>query len=413
MKYILTDFLTSKKELFMECVVGPPVSGDNLFGRENELKHIWERLESGNHVLMTAPRRVGKTSLMMELKREPQPGWTVVYVDVEACTDAQSCITEIVDELLRIPEFKKHFQWTQRMESFHNFLERVDFQVRSVRAKLEPRASRNWIKFAERVLTHIRKMANEDIKLLIIIDELPIAIARMATGTNGTNEANLFLSWYRKMRQTPQLQRKISTLVGGSIGLHGIVHRLSASKQINDFSSFPLDSWSMTTATQFLQQLGISQGFAIQDQYIEEMLNLLEDPIPYHVQLFYLKLRKAYSNDSNTISREGVQHCFWNQLVEENKDALVAQLLEKLSYIFDEQETTSAQKILDALSQKKEGLELLMLANQTEYKIEELKRIAFELKKEGDVVLNDDRARFRSGLVRASWKEHSKLRIRQ
>ena len=109
MSYILSDFLPSKKELFMECVAGPPVSGDNLFGRENELRHIWERLESGNHVLMTAPRRVGKTSLMMELKREPQPEWTVVYVDVEACADAQSCIAEIVDELLRKPEFKKHF----------------------------------------------------------------------------------------------------------------------------------------------------------------------------------------------------------------------------------------------------------------------------------------------------------------
>ena len=281
-----------------------------------------------------------------------------------------------------------------------------------MRAKLEPRANRSWIKFADRVLTHIRKMANEDIKLLIIIDELPIAIARMATGTNGANEANLFLSWYRKMRQTPQLQRKVSTLAGGSIGLHGIVHRLNASKQINDFSFFPLESWSMTTAAQFLQQLGISQGFAIHDQYIKEMLNLLEDPIPYHVQLFYLELRKACRNDSNAISKEEVQQCFWNQLVEENKDALVAQLLEKMSYIFDEQEIATAQKILDALSQKQESVELSMLANQTACEIEEVKRITFELKKEGDVVLTDDRAIFRSGLIRASWKEHSKRRIR-
>ena len=412
MSYTLPDFLTSKKEPFMECVVGPPVSGDNLFGRENELKDIWERLESGNHLLMTAPRRVGKTSLMMELKRQPQPGWTVVYVDVEACADAQSCITEIVDELLRRPEFKKHFQWTQRWESFHNILERVDFQVRSVRARLEPRANRSWIKFADRVLTDMRKMANEDFKLLIIIDELPIAIARMATGTNGANEANLFLSWYRKMRQTPQLQGKVGTLVGGSIGLHGIVHRLNASKQINDFSLFPLDSWSMTTAAQFLQQIGTSQGFSIQNQYIEEMLNLLEDPIPYHVQLFYLELRKACSNDSNAISREAVQQCFWNHVVEKNKDALVAQLLEKLSYIFDDQDITSAQKILDALSQNQQGVSLVVLADQTERRLEEVRRIASDLKNEGDVVLIDDRARFRSGLVRASWTEHNKRRIR-
>ena len=115
----------------MECVVGAPVSGDNLFGRENELNHIWERLENGDHVLMTAPRRVGKTSLMMELKRQPQPGWTVVYVDVEAREDAKTCIAEIVDELSRIPKFKRNFQWIRHRESFHNLLDRVDLkQVR-------------------------------------------------------------------------------------------------------------------------------------------------------------------------------------------------------------------------------------------------------------------------------------------
>ena len=264
----------------MECVVGPPVTGDNLFGRENELNHIWDRLESGAHVLMTAPRRVGKTSLMMELKREPKPGWTVVYADVEACTDAHRCISEIVDELLRQPRFKKYFQWTQLIESFQNFTGGFDFHVHSVSVERKPHANRSWIRYAKRVLNCVEKMANEDIKLLIIIDELPIAIARMATATN---EAELFLSWYRQLRQSPQLQRKVSTLVGGSIGLYGIVRRLSTSRQINDFISLPIDSWSKTTAAQFLQQLGISQGFPISDKYIKQMLNMLEDPVPYHV----------------------------------------------------------------------------------------------------------------------------------
>ena len=119
---------------------------------------------------MTAPRRVGKTSLMMELKREPKPGWTVVYVDVEACTDAHRCITEIVDELLRQPRFKKYFQWTQLIESFQNFTGDFDFHVRSVSVERKPRANRSWIGYAKRVLNCIEKMANEDIKLLIIID---------------------------------------------------------------------------------------------------------------------------------------------------------------------------------------------------------------------------------------------------
>ena len=41
--YVRPDFLTAKQDLFMECVVGAHVSGDNLSGRERELNYIISR----------------------------------------------------------------------------------------------------------------------------------------------------------------------------------------------------------------------------------------------------------------------------------------------------------------------------------------------------------------------------------
>lgn len=392
----------------MECVVGAPVSGDNLFGRERELNHIWERLESGDHVLMTAPRRVGKTSLMMELKRQPRPGWTVVYVDVEACDDAKTCITEIVDELSRIPKFKKHFQWTKRRESLRNFVKGLDVRAGSAGLRLESDAGRKWIRYADRVMAQMREMATDDIKLLIIIDELPIAIARMAAGASNPDEAILFLSWYRKLRQNPDLQRRVSTVVGGSIGLKGLVNRLNASKQINDIFSFPLDSWSKTTATQFLQQLGNSEGFVIQDKYIEEMLAMLGDPVPYHVQLFYSSLRRICRDDSSTISIKLVQQCFFEQLVNENGNDVVEQLLDKMSYILEKQEICSAKMIMDGLSAIRGEMEIPILAGQTETRRGNVSKIVDKLTEEGDVVRIHNAVRIRSGFVREAWKRHRK-----
>ena len=52
----------------MRNIIGPPVVGDDLYGRDYELARLWEHLENGEHILMLAPRRVGKTSLMLELK---------------------------------------------------------------------------------------------------------------------------------------------------------------------------------------------------------------------------------------------------------------------------------------------------------------------------------------------------------
>ena len=44
----------------MHNITGQAVIGDDLYGREYELKRLWELLEQGDHILMLAPRRVGK-----------------------------------------------------------------------------------------------------------------------------------------------------------------------------------------------------------------------------------------------------------------------------------------------------------------------------------------------------------------
>ena len=50
----------------MRNVTGPPVMGDDLYGRQQDIDRLWSRLEGGEHLLMLAPRRVGKTSLMAD-----------------------------------------------------------------------------------------------------------------------------------------------------------------------------------------------------------------------------------------------------------------------------------------------------------------------------------------------------------
>ena len=56
----------------MRNVIGQAVVGDDLYGRDYELARLREMLEQGGHILMLAPRRVGKTSLMLELRRAPR-----------------------------------------------------------------------------------------------------------------------------------------------------------------------------------------------------------------------------------------------------------------------------------------------------------------------------------------------------
>jgi len=67
----------------MKIQCGNPVRGDDFFYREKLVEKAWGLIDSGNHFLIAAPRRVGKTSLMCYLLDHPKDNYTFLYIDIE------------------------------------------------------------------------------------------------------------------------------------------------------------------------------------------------------------------------------------------------------------------------------------------------------------------------------------------
>ena len=66
----------------MRNMTGPVGAWQGFFDREREQARFWQDLETAN-LLLLAPRRVGKTSLMRRLgEAAPDNGFTAVLVDV-------------------------------------------------------------------------------------------------------------------------------------------------------------------------------------------------------------------------------------------------------------------------------------------------------------------------------------------
>ena len=97
----------------MRSATGRWVSGADFFDRELELRILEDRVQEGNHVLLTGQRRMGKTSMTRELGRRltGSGGWVALFADIEdaACPprpgdrgrcDARARITEILDLLV-------------------------------------------------------------------------------------------------------------------------------------------------------------------------------------------------------------------------------------------------------------------------------------------------------------------------
>lgn len=86
----------------MRNITGNPVSGTDFHGRTSELRQLRRTLENGNHVLILAPRRVGKSSVIAETERLlTLDGWKIISVDVQHAEDEAGFLQlmyEAIDE---------------------------------------------------------------------------------------------------------------------------------------------------------------------------------------------------------------------------------------------------------------------------------------------------------------------------
>ena len=389
----------------MESVAGAPVVGDDLFGREQELAHIWRMLERGAHVLMTAPRRAGKTSLMRELERGSRDGWIVAYADVEACTEPVDIVAEILGEIAKKKEFKKRYR-----DKMSNLFDKVADRVGSIsvsifKAEIRSAVKSNWKREAEKFQNLLRSSKPKDSKLLIIIDELPIPINNMLKNEQQRREAEIFLSWLRKLRQDQKLRNRVHTLIGGSIGMEGVMRRMGKSSLINDMKTYHLPSWSKETAAKFLRKLSEREQFQLDESSIEEMLALLQDPIPYHVHLFFEKLPAELANKSGTMPAGLIKRCFDEQLAGFQGTAHLEHYKEKLESIFETKEEMSmAHEILKAACMQQNGIKSDIDATNSEGK-EATQLILNELIAEKFLAIENGNIRFYSNLLRCWWRK--------
>ena len=84
-------------ESIPEFYTGAPVDPVDLRFREAFLVELWQTLGTG-HVVLTAPRRTGKTSVMDYLRDHPEQGFSVVAINVQDLTHPADFFIDEVQE---------------------------------------------------------------------------------------------------------------------------------------------------------------------------------------------------------------------------------------------------------------------------------------------------------------------------
>ncbi len=385
-------------------VTGPPVVGDDLYGRAQEIEQLWAALARGENPLMLAPRRVGKTSLMQELQRDPRANWDVVYIDVEDARGAADLFARVIAELAQDGRYRNWLESGRLPHALRSAW--VSFtHVKALSVELKRALGRDWAPAADYLEKRLERLP-EGRRLLIIVDELPILVSRMLDSENGREEAALLLAKLRRWRQLPALRGKVQTLIGGSIGLEGVLRRARLSASINDLAPFRVSSWSPPTAARFLRDVGEDAGFPLTDQWIDRMLELLRDSVPYHVQLFFAALQDDCDGAPEALSLAAIDQCFDKRLTGPEGTPYLDHYASRLEFVFSSPEREFAFDVLARASRFENGVARTEVTAAGSEQAVHAGHVLQALEADGYLERRDDRCAFQSNMVRVWWRKH-------
>ncbi|MBM4033472.1 MAG: ATP-binding protein [Planctomycetes bacterium] len=286
-------------------IVGTPARGEDFFDREELVETLWERLDAGN-VLLAAPRRFGKTSLMYRLLDQPRPGWKPLHIDAESIREPVLFIVAVLETLMADHHIRNFLlgQWRKAGAWFRSLLDEAEFTGPwdvGMRIRLKDKMAPHWQERGEALLHALRGYDGAG-RLLLIIDELPVMLYLFRDNDVSDAEARAFLYWFRKLRTDPRVGlANCRFLIGGSIGIEHYLSSLRAADSFNDFERVSLGELAPDRARQFLRELLKARGLRLSAAAQKRILDHVGAPIPYFIQFFVAEIATARASEANAI----------------------------------------------------------------------------------------------------------------
>ena|GEM_PF-1155997 len=400
-------------------VVGQMATGDDCFGRDQEVADLWRYINNGEHILILGPRRTGKSSVMRKIADDPGEKWDAIFLNVEGEASPIGVASAILEELFKHSAYKSNLEKTALGGA-------IQKQWQALRTSDGPQKgnSQNNIEVIQGLLAGKWQRALDDIKeriesspkdrsLLLLIDELPIVAARVLNGGTVAEKEDFkrFLGALRALRQNPALQGRLAFVFGGSIGFNSLLERHGVPALMNDVSAYYLGPWDRAIAEDFLNELCTDEEYLLSDEAKAAFLNCFGQFVPSHLQIGFDELRTNHRGQPPTA--EEVEQCFQEKILDRASSQLLSHYLNRLEQTFSEASFTAAKEMLRHAAQSPDGVAEADVNVADEIDDEAFFAICDELRRDGYFTKQaGDRLVFESHLLRLFFKNRLRQRTR-
>ena len=354
-----------------EFYTGAPVDPVDLRFRGDFVAELWRTLGNG-HVVLTAPRRTGKTSVMDYLRDHPERGFSVVSINVQDLTHPADFFQVLLDELHdAYPDFVRD-QLAAGWALLSGVLGRIDevgvggFKI-ALRGS-DPDWRANWRQHGDAFLAQARAIG---VPILLIVDEFPDMLLNLSRADGAL--VREFLAWFRTQRQNPAPARdSIRWLVGGSVNLAGTLDALGLVDLINDLEDVSLPPLTDVDIGIFVKEMLGGRGVAYDDDVPPRLIRRLGRPIPLFMQIATYDLYRLWKREKRKIVAADVDGVFDAIILGSAARTRLQHFQSRIDRYYADPKHSIAHVLLGRISVSESGLGRATLLRETERVLVEL-----------------------------------------
>jgi uncharacterized protein len=264
-------------------IIGNVAVGSNYFNRKVIVNRICAEIKKGQHVLLAAPRRVGKTSIMEHIASNCAEGFICICENVQSVPNDNELYKRLFTIILnKLDGTINGLSWFSKFKKQLNITEISKTGVRF--------GEKKELNYAEELFQLFEKIVENDLRIVLLIDELPEVLMTLYK-KGESNIANHILDQLREWRQHTKFLNHITFVLAGSVGIHHIVKLIDGRvKDINDIHKIDFEVFSSEEAIEYIDWA--TKNATV--QYLEELKDYLiakiGQPIPYFINLMLNEL---------------------------------------------------------------------------------------------------------------------------
>lgn len=272
-----------------KTITGPPAEGSKYLRRQYINDEFWTRIENGEHIIISAPRRVGKSSIMKDLEKNCPTGIIAIYNNIESDKTKDEFYKRLFTLLIEKTSTQKKI--TTRINRWLK-----TNRIGEISPEGNVKIEKTDLNHKEELLNLIQELGKESIRVVMLLDEFPEVIVSIKN-SEGPDVAIDVLHTLRGIRHNEKFEN-FSMVFAGSIGIEHVIAELDRLKLINDLYPLKIEPLNDIEANQLIEQLLTGATMVIGDIEKKYLLKKITYLLPYFIQLMIDKCNSILNKES-------------------------------------------------------------------------------------------------------------------